>query len=344
MRRGGWARGAILSTVMCVALTGLDGCHKSGADASPAADAKSAAPGSVAAEGAVADKTPAEHTELREVTLTPEQIEKIGLEVAAAKATQFNDEALGYGNVVPHDAIAQAQAELISAQATAKQSQAALDRARRLAGTAGALSADTEEVSARQAQVDAAALTLARQRLSATFGLKPPWNDGGDLRVLRGLANGSPKLVRITFPLGTLPADLPKSLQAARIGAVSGKRWKMTAIWGAPAEANVPGRSLFAILHGADVGEGERILVWAPIGTTEAGVVIPQAAVVINDGKYWCYLEQKPGTYVRTQIDAHRLVEDGYFLSEGVKAGDKVVMQGAAQLLAQESNSGGEAD
>lgn len=334
MRREACARRALVSTVICAALMGLSGCQRTGADASvgAAADAKAA----------VTDKTPAAQKEPGVVTLTPEQIEKIGLEASAATATQFNDEARGYGNVVPHDAIAQAQAELISAQAAARQSQAALDRARRLAGTAGALSADAEEVSARQAQVDAAALMLARQRLSATFGLKPPWSDGGDASVLRGLANGSPKLVRIAFPLGTLPADPPTSMQAERIGA-SGKRWKMTTIWGAPADADVPGRSFFAILNGADVGEGERILVWAPVGTTQAGVVIPQSAVVINDGKYWCYLEDKPGTYVRTQIDAHRPVENGYFLSEGVKAGVKVVIQGAAQLLAQESMSGGKA-
>jgi hypothetical protein len=176
------------------------------------------------------------------------------------------------------------------------------------------------------------------------FGLRPPWRDGGNMALLQGLADGNPQLVRITFPLGTLPADTPKSLHAARIDSGPAQRWKMTTVWGAPAEANLPGRSFFAILKGAEVGEGERILAWAPIGTAETGVVIPQSAVVINDGRYWCYLEEKAGTYVRTQIDAHRPFENGYFLSEGVKAGDRVVIKGAAQLLAQESNSGGDAD
>jgi hypothetical protein len=327
--------GAVLPALLCVALVGLSGCHKSLGTDDPKPDADTQTSG--------ADKTTADKKEEGEVTLSPQQIEKIGLLTTTVQSAEYADEATGYGIVIAHDSIAQALAELISAQATEKQSHSALARARRLSGTAGAVSADIEESSARQAEVDDAALTLAKQRLSATFGLKPPWSSG-NMALLHGLADGSPKLVRLTFPIGVLPGDLPKSLLAARIGSVTGKRWKMTTVWAAPADANVPGRSFFAVLSGADVGEGERILVWAPVGGAEAGVMIPRSAVVISDGKYWCYLEQMAGTYVRTEIDAHRPWQGGYFLSEGVKAGDKLVIKGAAQLLAQESNSGGDAD
>lgn len=316
------ARGVVVIALLYAALSWLGGCSRQPAAEVPRSSAET--------QG--------------KVTLTPEQIEKIGLETTSVKATEFGDEATGYGSVIPHDAIAQAVAELISAQATAKQSRSALERTRRLSGTAGAVSADTEEAGARQAEVDAAALTLAKQRLSATFGLKPPWGDGANMAVLHGLADGNPKLVRVTFPLGVLSGDSPKSLHAAHIGAASGKRWTMTTLWAAPADANVPGRSFFAILNGADVAEGERVLVFAPVGASAAGVVIPQSALVITDSKYWCYLEEKPGTFARTEIDTHRPFENGYFSSEGIKPGDKVVVKGAAQLLAQESNSGGDAD
>lgn len=336
MKAGELPRGAFLAVLLCAALLGMSGCHKNVGenDSQPSADAQHSS----------TDKAPADRKKEGEVSLSQEQVEKIGLETSALKPAEYADEASGYGTVIAHDSIAQGLAELISAQATEKQSRSALARAHRLSGTAGAVSADTEEASARQAEVDDAALALAKQRLSATFGLQPPWRGGGNMALLHGLADGNPKLVRLTFPIGALPGDMPKSLLAARIGSVSGKRWKMTTIWEAPADANVPGRSFFAVLSGADVGEGERILVWAPVGGTEAGVVIPQPAVVISDGKYWCYLEEKAGTYLRTEIDTHRPWEGGYFLTEGVKAGDNVVTKGAAQLLAQESNSGGDAD
>jgi multidrug efflux pump subunit AcrA (membrane-fusion protein) len=207
------------------------------------------------------------------------------------------------------------------------------------------MSADVEETNARQAAVDSAALALARQRLSATFGQTPPWSHGGNQALLQALANGSTKLVRATFPLGTLPEGTPKTLRAARIGtAATGKGWKLTSVWPAPADAGVPGRSFFAILSGGDAGEGERVIVWAPIGSTQSGALIPAQATVISENKYWCYVETKPGTFVRAEIDTGRPFENGYFVTDGVKVGDKVVVKAAAQLLAQESNSGAEAD
>ncbi len=73
-------------------------------------------------------------------------------------------------------------------------------------------------------------------------------------------------------------------------------------------------------------------------------MLIPAEAAVISEGKYWCYVEEKPGTFVRTEIDSGKPFENGYVVMQGVKAGDKVVIRGAAQLLAQESNSGADAD
>ena len=279
------------------------------------------------------------------VILTPEQIEKLGLVTGVVQAIEYTEETAGYGVVVPHEAIAQASAEIVTAQATERLSQSALSRAKRLSGTPGALSADVEETAARQAAVDSAALTLTLQRMSASFGLNPPWKAGDNNAILKDLAGGRIKLVRVTFPLGALRGGIPVSLRAAHIGqAKPDKSWKMTKVWDAPADSSVPGRSFFAVLKGSDAGEGERLLVWAPIGEAAAGVVVPAAAAVMSDGKYWCYIEKKPGTFVKSEIDMSRPVPAGYFVTEGVAAGDKVVTAAAGQLLARESGSGSEAE
>lgn len=247
--------------------------------------------------------------------------------------------------MIPHEGIAQAVAELRTAQAAEKQSRSALSRAQRLAGTPGAMSADTEEANARQLAVDTAALNLAKQRLSASFGQKPPWNDGENPSLLQALADGSKQLVRVTFPLGALPGEAPKTLNASRLGSGDGvKRWKLNSVWPAPADATVPGRSFFSVLRAGELSEGERVIAWAPIGTPHPGVLVPGEAAVISDGKYWCYIEAKPGTFVRTAIDAGKPFENGYVVTQGVKAGDTVVIRGASQLLAQESGSGADAD
>jgi hypothetical protein len=328
---------ALLScALLCCALMALSACHE-------------AAPEKAGTAGEGKANTAAKAGESKEkqasVSLSPEQIEKIGVRTDAARSVDYAEETAGYGTVLPHESIAQAAAELSVAQAAQKHSRLGLARTQRLSGTPGAMSADVEETNARQLAVDTAALNLAKQRLSAAYGQQPPWSHGANLGLLQALADGSMQLVRVTFPLGSLPEQVPKTLQASRLGvAASGKRRKLGLIWPAPADATVPGRSFFSVLRAGELGEGERLIVWAPIGAAQPGVWIPAEAAVISDGKYWCYLEDTPGTFVRTEIDSGKPFENGYVVMQGVKAGDKVVIRGAAQLLAQESNSGADAE
>jgi hypothetical protein len=278
------------------------------------------------------------------VTLTPEQIAKIGLVTEAAKAVEYSQQAAGFGVVLSHESIAQGAAELVSAEATVRQSRSALARAQKLAGTPGAVSADVEETAAEKAAVDEAALTLTTERLSSTLGMNPPWKEPDQSSTLRELASGRIKLLRATFPLGSLNAR-PTSLRAARIGpAPPGSGWKLHVIWDAPADANIPGRSFFALLEGSDAGEGERLRVWAPVGKAEQGVLIPSAAAVLSDGKYWCYVEKQPGTFTRVEIDPSKPMDAGYFVTEGVVAGDPVASTAVGQLLATEKGGSAEPD
>ena len=78
--------------------------------------------------------------------------------------------------------------------------------------------------------------------------------------------------------------------------------------------------------------------------TPRAGVDVPAAAAVISAGKYWCYVEAKPGVFVRTEIDASTPTDGGYFVKDGVSPGDKVVTASAGQLLARETNPSTAAD
>jgi hypothetical protein len=313
-----------------VALIGVLGCGLLGLAAcqrtAPAADAKAPA-AEAAAEG---------------VALTAEQVTKAGIATAPVQAADYVPETSGYGVVVAHDTLAVAVAELTTAQAAAAQSRAAAARAQRLAGTPGALSADTVESATRQGAADAAALALAEHRLSSVIGGGLPAGlESGS--ALQDLASGKVKLLRATFPLGAQLPGTPASLRAARLDAATG--WTLHPVWSAPADANLPGRSFFALLKDADVGEGERLLVWAPgAGPAQHGVTVPAAALVISDGKYWCYVEQKPGAYVRREVTMDRPLGADYFVTQGIAAGDQVVTAGAGLLLAREMNPSTEAD
>jgi hypothetical protein len=278
------------------------------------------------------------------VKLTQEQTDKLGVETKVAEATEHVRQAPGYGVVVSHEVIAQVAAELETAQANERLSHSALLRAQKLAGTPGAVSTDLQETAAQKAEVDAAALTLTAHKVSATLGMRPPWNMGAPSATLRELASGKVKLVRATFPFGNLRGAVPKRLKAGRIGAGEPEQWTLTDVWDAPADATLPGRSFFALLREGDAGEGERLQVWAATGKPQEGVIVPASAAVMSESKFWCYVEKEPGTFSRVEIDTSLPTEDGYFVSAGVSPGDKIVTTAAGQLLAKETGSGAEPD
>jgi hypothetical protein len=332
---------AAIAAELCLGGLGLMGCHRT-PHAETAQSADTAQP---------ASKPAGEPNDAPEgVTLTAEQAEKMGVATEPAKPLEYTAETSGFGIVIHHDAIATAVAELTTAQAAARQSRAALERAQRLSNTPGAMSADAVESAARQAETDSAALTLGEQRLTTIIGSAPA-AVARNGPVLRELAGGKIKLLRATFPLGALEGSRPATLRAARLVALSpgaahpAQGWSLDSVWPAPADASLPGRSFFGLLKNADAGEGERLLVWAP-GTapSQRGVVVPAACLVISDAKYWCYVETKPHVYARRPIDTERPVADGYFVTEGIAAGDKVVTAAAGLLLARETNSGSEPD
>jgi len=279
------------------------------------------------------------------VTLKPEEVEKAGIATLAAAATTHAPETSGFAIVSTREAIAQAVADLTTAAAAERQSRSVLARSRNLAGTPGAMPVEAQEAAERQATVDHAAVVLGEQRLSAAYGRNAPWKDNYRSPQLASLASGETKLARVTFPLGTLGSTTPVVLRFSHLGETQGGRsFASLTVWGAPADASIPGRSFFAVLKGSDAGEGERLVAHAPVGAAAAGVVVPFSAVVISGGKYWCYVEEKPGSFVRTEIDTSMPTDAGYFVKAGIAPGAQIVTAAAGLLLARETNPSSEAD
>jgi hypothetical protein len=227
-------------------------------------------------------------------------------------------------------------------------SQAALARIARLDGTPGAQSAEARESATRQSAVDTAALRLAEAKSSALFGQRPPWAGQNDNKMLTDLAEGHAKLLRVTFPLGVVNGAAPNNLRTSRLDAATvGERWTARPVWDAPFDSSIPGRSFFAVLQRTDVGEGERVLVWAAgdnAERTESGILVPPTALVVIDGKYWCFVEREPGVFSRSALDISKPMADGYFVKDSIKPGDLIVTLGQGLLLARQTNPSTEAE
>jgi hypothetical protein len=196
--------------------------------------------------------------------------------------------------------------------------------------------------------VDTAALRLAEAKSSALFGQRPPWAGQNDSKMLTELAEGRAKLLRVTFPLGVVNGAAPNNLRTSRLDAAAvGERWTARPVWDAPFDSTIPGRSFFAILQQTDVGEGERLLVWANGDSSargESGILVPSSAIIVTDGKYWCFVEKEPGVFSRAALDISRPMADGYFVKDAIKPGDLIVTAAAGLLLARQANPSSEAE
>jgi multidrug efflux pump subunit AcrA (membrane-fusion protein) len=279
------------------------------------------------------------------VSLSEEQVARLGIATRPATAMRYAQQIGGYGVVIAMDAIAQSDSDLIAAQAVAAQSQAVAARAKSLAtGAEAAVSRETAEAARSKAAADQAALTLARGKAVAAFGSAAPWRRAASHQaIMNRLASGKTVLVRVTFALGSINNAPPDTIQVARLGA-GARFWTAHIVWKAPADSALPGNSFYALIDGSDLAQNEHLVARISVGREQAGVIIPSTALIYSDSQAWVYVEIKPGRFLKVRIDTARPVGDGYFIGEGVAKGQPVVTDGAGLLLARETNPGTDAE
>ena len=310
MRRG-------VTAAALAALLALAACDKSATDADKKDD-KDAAPG---------------------VALSADESKSLGLATAPAQAASYRAQITGFGVVMALDSVAQSDADFVTAEAAASQSAAAAARAKDLStGADAAVSREIYEAAQAKAAADQAALALASRKADATFGRNAPWHVGAERgAIMARLQSGRSVLVRATFPTGAF--TIPKSLIITRLGG-DAKSWTASTVWDAPADPNIPGRSVFALLDGSDLAQNERVSVSVPVGPAASGLEVPASALVLNDGESWVYVQNGDNHYVRAQIDTSRPLGSGYFMPAGggIAPGQKIVTNGAGLLLSREIN------
>jgi hypothetical protein len=272
----------------------------------------------------------------RIVTLTAVEITRLGLQVTALKSASFTPRVHGYGAVVDLTALAQTDSGFLTARAAVTQSQADVKRYRTLFAQDNAISRQLLDTSEKQAATDQAQLLLAERNEFVQFGQQAPWlGKHPDRSLLQQLTSGSAVLVKATFPLDTLGAAHPTEISVSHLSAQQDQQgWTTRQVWSAPADPTIPGRSLFALIHGSNLQSGEHALVYAPVGPTIPGIEVPGNAVIFSEGKPWCYLQIVPGSFQRMQIDLSRPLAGGYFVS--AQPGGFVVVRGTGLLLARE--------
>jgi hypothetical protein len=93
---------------------------------------------------------------------------------------------------------------------------------------------------------------------------------------------------------------------------------------------------------------GMNLLAHVSVGSPMQGLIVPTSAVVWSEGKAWAYQQAEPDHFTRRAVATDAPVEQGFFVTQGFSARDRVVTQGAQALLSEElllhGQGGGETD
>jgi len=319
----------IALAVGCILAAVVAGCSRSSAPAgTEAATERSAEP-----ESSVRHGTNGEIL----VTLTPAKLKAMQLQTASLSTSELKPERKGYGRVLDASGLAQALADLTTAQANAQLTQAEMKRLRTLA----------EQNNASQRALQAAEAAAARDEIqveAARLRLVSGWGkalaERADLAALvRALSARESALVEIDLPAGEAMTAAPT---AARFAGLSPTATVESAQFLGPAPMVDPQMqgSGYLFLAATNVGwlaPGAAVIGYLQLpGEAQAGLLLPQGALVQYNGAYWVYRQTGEATFERVEVVLGRSLADGWFLPKGLGALDKVVVVGAASLLSEE--------
>lgn len=279
----------------------------------------------------------------KRVTLDDATIRRLGVASAPAKAAQAANDVTGFARVLDPVPLAQLDADIATAAATARASQAEAGRSNALYAADATVSRKVAQAAVAQAQGDAAKLALLRRRVGLEWGpALARLGDGQRAALVAALSSGRAALVRIDSAGGVGIEGLrTATLDIAGIGTAS-------AVILGPARTADPrlqSPGLIARVSGPRAGmlaSGLTMPAHLAAAAPAAGVILPFGALIRIDGATWVYVQAGAGTFDRRRL-AGVLPRGGGVFVQGVGPGERVVTHGAAQLLTAE-RGGGEAD
>jgi multidrug efflux pump subunit AcrA (membrane-fusion protein) len=157
--------------------------------------------------------------------------------------------------------------------------------------------------------------------------------------LIRALTSLDRVIVRVELPVGEGPAVQPK---AARLMGLteSGKSIEAEFLGPAPAtDPQLQGRGFLYLTR-------DNPLIFTPGAAVSAslelggealrGVLLPDTALVRYDTRTWVYVQKDATTFARTPVSLGPPLPGGWLITQGLRAADRVVTQGAQVLLSEE--------
>ena len=270
------------------------------------------------------------------LTLDAETQKRIGLAVAPLSGAEHRPTRQGFGRVIDATSLSPLLNELALARTNQAASEKELARAKVLAAQSN-LSEKALLAVENTAGRDRLAVQATEDKLALAFGRELA-NRADLLQLSRSLASLEAALVRVDLSAGeTLPTPAAK----ARLFAPANEAELFEAEFIGPATSVEPEFQGQAFLYLA-VQTNRRLAPGANLtavlelpGNATPGVLVARAAVVRSEGRGWAFVQTGDDTFTRREVALTRPTGDGWFVGEGFKPGEKVVVTGAQVLLSE---------
>jgi hypothetical protein len=293
------------------------------------------------------------------VTLNAGAEKRAGIAIETLQKARSREETTAPARVLSTGALATMRNQYVSDENQAKKAEIAAGVERREYQRLKRLYAENQNASAKAMQAaqgrlqsDQADLATARQQLELVrAAVRQSWGSV----VAEWVASGGPsldqvldqqdELVEVTIPVGQ------KDIRPRRVLLEIPAGGSVTADLVSPfprVDPRIQGVSLL-YLAPARPGliPGAYPTARYAAGGLLGGVVVPRSAVVWWQGSAWAYQEIEPGHFSRRPVPTGTPVRGGYFVTQDLAPGDKIVSQGAQMVLStelapQRENAGGE--
>jgi hypothetical protein len=269
------------------------------------------------------------------VALSPAQQRRLGIEAAVLAGQHRTAQVDAFAKVLDTGPLAALESDLETAISAAEASSAEAERARALARADNGVSKKDMEAAVAQAKADAAKLALLRQRLGLEWG--PGVAGLSDARrrsLIHALSQGKAALVEIDSPSN----EGQEGARSVDIDIGSGSVGAVVIGHSRNAEPRLQSSGLLALVSGPSAilfsnGLTQSAHINAPVAT--AGVVVPRSALLRDQGTDWVYV-RSGDSFARRQVQGAVPQADGYFVAQGLRPGEAVVVRGVAALFAAE--------
>ena len=266
---------------------------------------------------------------------------RLGIATAPLAAARKGATASGFARVLDPIPLATLDSDLTAAAAAAVASQKEAARTRALAAADQTVSQHAAETAAAQARSESARLTLLRRRVGLEWGPRlAALPDPARGRLIAEIAAGRAALVRIDSVSGLIGVAGSAVLDLGPAGSAVATLMGPTRT----GDPRLQSTGLLGLVRGPQalrLGVGVTAPATMSLGADAAGVVVPREALLRTAGQTFAYVRVGAASFERRPLTGAMPDPGGLFVRSGFRAGEPVVVHGAAQIFAAESPSRG---